>query len=1127
MFQARKTSRPAQGGRDRGCAARIETGRPGSRWPCTGIRLLVLMLGLLLGLASETAAAEAAPHDVPQRLIVRFRSEGARALEGCAETLLREGRPFASATADGSRSLDELNARLGVRRIRAVFRRPDDRPIREQRARLGERLARRPSRARAAPRAVAAERLAALADVYTVEIGEDTVLAEAVALYAADPHVVWAQRDHTHVPDALPDDPFLTTSGAWGQPYADLWGLHRIRAPEAWAISQGEGVIVAVVDTGLDWAHPDIAANVWINAGEDLDGNGRVDESDFNGIDDDGNGYVDDLRGYDFADSADVDEDGRWDGPEDVIDPDPFDEHGHGTHVAGIVAAVADNGIGVAGVAPRAAVMPLKGFTADGLGLDSVLWQAVLYAAANGARVVNNSWSCLPECPVNPLAEEVVDLVHAMGVVVVTSAGNLSRDVVRNSPESSRKVITVASSGEDDGPSVTFSNTGWLLDVAAPGGGPPVVPGVYVARRNILSLRASAHEEAVFAVSDDYLRYAGTSMAAPHVAGVVALLLSHRPELGPEAVRRILRETATDLGPLGHDRYMGAGRLDALAALEGAVLPDLDAAITGPRPGATRSPADGPIRVVGRADGRDLSWWQVSYGRGTDPDAWIPIAPPSSAAVQDDVLVEWDVREREVGTYVLRLDVYGRVGHHYEEFLPISLEYAHLAPISSPGPDALSPDVSGRFVVWQSRRGEETDALGLADIDLFVTDLATGTEHAIQAAPGDQRAASISTAPALVSWLDDRGTRGDPEPYACALEPGTFRCAEVAVAPGAVVRQPPTSAAGRSVWLEPSGGSSELRACRMDGRGGRCEDEPLGLVPGPKALVASDGERLVWTDFSSGQRFGTCRLGRRRIGCAAVTTTSNVFALSRGAASDGLLAFVRFDQRGDHPLEICELDPETGACTPLRIASGVTDATPDLSGNRLVWDHRVGDEAGDVFFCEYDAVRRRCPVQRLTAQMGVQRGSSIDGQRVVWEDDRDGAVRIYGTVLPRLAPIRDRRVREGQWLHVPVRVHAGRPQGDGFPRLDAEAVGDRSLGELGMWFVDRGNGTAWLSWRTARGSAGQYAVTFEATTRERLVTRHTMRIEVVEDPPARRGGPHPWSVLERLLALWLGDRRPR
>jgi subtilisin family serine protease len=206
-------------------------------------------------------------------------------------------------------------------------------------------------------------------------------------------------------PDLAANDPFLSSSGSWGQPYADLWGILRVRAPEAWDLSQGEGVIAAVVDTGIDAEHPDLAANLWVNPGEDRNGNGRIDPEDENGVDDDGNGFVDDLHGFDFANSVDANGDGDYDDPGDVSDADPFDDFGHGTHVAGTIAAVANNGIGVAGVAPRARLMALKGFRTGGSTPDAVLARAMVYAADNGARVINNSWSCSTRCPTNRVLE--------------------------------------------------------------------------------------------------------------------------------------------------------------------------------------------------------------------------------------------------------------------------------------------------------------------------------------------------------------------------------------------------------------------------------------------------------------------------------------------------------------------------------------------------------------------------------------------------------------------------------------------------------------------------------------------------------------------------------------------------
>src|SRR5262249_29737739 len=160
-----------------------------------------------------------------------------------------------------------------VREVRAVFRSADGRPLAAQRASL---LARARARRAALPERVRAAlpEIPELADVYALRLAPGTDPVAAAARYAADPHVVWAHASAAMTPDWIPNDPYLSSRGAWGQPYEDLWGILRVRAPEAWDRTRGEGITVAVVDSGIDTSHPDLAANLWVNPGEDLDGNG-------------------------------------------------------------------------------------------------------------------------------------------------------------------------------------------------------------------------------------------------------------------------------------------------------------------------------------------------------------------------------------------------------------------------------------------------------------------------------------------------------------------------------------------------------------------------------------------------------------------------------------------------------------------------------------------------------------------------------------------------------------------------------------------------------------------------------------------------------------------------------------
>ena len=285
----------------------------------------------------------------------------------------------------------------------------------------------------------------------------------------ADPDVEFAERDHIVSVRQAPNDPYFFSSGTWGQPYDDLWGIKKIGAPAAWSTSTGAGVTVAVVDTGLDFTHPDIVANVWTNTRE-IAGNG---------VDDDGNGYVDDTHGWDFIGST-------YTNP--IQSNDPVDHFGHGTHVAGTIAATGNNGIGVIGIAWQAQVMAVKGLDDQGFGLDSTLGPAIFYAANNGADVISNSWA---GGGTSQTIAEAVDYAYNLGVVVVAAAGNNSDDAMNYYPANLPEVITVAASDPFDSIAF-FSNFGTKIDIAAPEStsfrcGPRVLDGL--ARGRLLHTR--------------------------------------------------------------------------------------------------------------------------------------------------------------------------------------------------------------------------------------------------------------------------------------------------------------------------------------------------------------------------------------------------------------------------------------------------------------------------------------------------------------------------------------------------------------------------------------------------------------------------------------------------------------
>jgi len=307
--------------------------------------------------------ALAAGDVVPGRIIVKFRDS----LTASATDLVANRQPFSSALTDGSDSLDQLNQALGITAADAVFVSQRGMSPSETRAvlqsafdtaktRFPQRTARIPPDAPPPPD---------LTNIYTLSYPAGIDPHIVCNRYRTDPHVAWCQPDYIVSTDFVPNDPYFQSSGSWDQSYRDLWGLKSVNAKSAWDGTQGEGIVVAVVDSGLDLTHPDIAANVWSNPGEVA-----------NGIDDDSNGHIDDLHGWDFI-------------QDDAV---PQDELGHGTHVAGTIAAVGNNSLGIIGIAPRAQIMPVRVF--DGAGntsSDGTLAAGILYAVLSGADVINNS----------------------------------------------------------------------------------------------------------------------------------------------------------------------------------------------------------------------------------------------------------------------------------------------------------------------------------------------------------------------------------------------------------------------------------------------------------------------------------------------------------------------------------------------------------------------------------------------------------------------------------------------------------------------------------------------------------------------------------------------------------------
>lgn len=380
--------------------------------------------------------------------------------------------------------------------------------------------------------------------------------AETAALLAelrSDPQVQYAQADHRkHGFDVSPDDEYYPLQWHYSNPRSG------IRAPAAWDTARGEGVVVAVLDTGyLD--HQDLTANL--------------------------------LPGYDFISDPDVANDG------DGRDPDAHDPGDsvagigssfHGTHVAGTIAAVTNNGLDVAGVAWGAKVQPVRvlgtggGYTSDII--DAITWASGGHVDgvpddATPAEVINLSLGGEGTCADDPATQEAIDGAIARSVTVVVAAGNSNAPAAAFSPASCRGVIAVGATGFT-GARASYSNYGPVVALSAPGGDDVDADSNnnYIWSLGNSGLQAPDPSPA----GDVTVGMQGTSMASPHVAAVVALMqgaavASGREPLTPDQVRRVLRGTAAPFAVAPPaNRSMGAGIVNAAAAVQAAMqdLPD-------------------------------------------------------------------------------------------------------------------------------------------------------------------------------------------------------------------------------------------------------------------------------------------------------------------------------------------------------------------------------------------------------------------------------------------------------------------------------------------------------------------------------------------------------------------------
>lgn len=360
--------------------------------------------------------------------------------------------------------------------------------------------------------------------LYRVDLREAADVIDAVATLARVESVIFAQPNYLRSFFRLPDD----------ISFAQQWGPQKIMCPEAWDLFTGtKDVVLAINDSGVEYTHSDLWANMWVN----------TDEIPGNGIDDDGNGYIDDVYGADTHDN---------DG-----DPTDADLVAHGTHVSGTVGAVANNdkvGQNVVGVMWECQLMAVR-IGGWFISTDGIV-NGLAYAADNGADVLNMSYgSSFPD----PAHEAAIEEAAAAGVVLVAAAGNENTSS-KAYPAAYDNVIAVAATDQDDR-KASFSNYGDWVDISAPG-------------VDILST----------VLDEGYESWDGTSMACPHVVGAAGMVIGYAQtlipprNLTPTEVEEILEDSADNIDDLnpGYEGLLGSGRLNVHAALDGMSIGEVE-----------------------------------------------------------------------------------------------------------------------------------------------------------------------------------------------------------------------------------------------------------------------------------------------------------------------------------------------------------------------------------------------------------------------------------------------------------------------------------------------------------------------------------------------------------------------
>lgn len=462
--------------------------------------------------------------------------------------------------------------------------------------------------------------------IYKLTLTNPKKINEALMMLSMLPEIEFAEPNYIVSASFEPNDPFYLDhypdlvqgrDPTWNPTFDYHWNLKKINAQTGWDVSTGaEDVSVAVIDTGVDCSLTELAGVC--------------------------------LPGYDFAN----------------YDDNPIDDHGHGTHVAGTISELGNNGVGGTGISWGSKIIPVKALNSGGSGSIDQIYQAIIFAVNNGADVINMSLGYGPQPQISETLKLALDEANAQGITVVAAAGNNNADIALGFwPANYPTVISVGATDAQD-VKATYSNYGNALTVAAPGGGGSEQDGSNYGGRSILSLRSNNNGSPVTMggganiVSGNYLRARGTSMASPHVAGLAALILSANPTLSghPDLVRNVIANGTDDLGAVGFDVLYGFGRINVGTAIqEMDTTPIPQAMIFSPSDKMMVNPMHG-VSFSGTATAPNFMRYTLSaYPLGAPENSELLFE--STAPVDNNTLGTWQ-NTVDSGDYVVELKVF-------------------------------------------------------------------------------------------------------------------------------------------------------------------------------------------------------------------------------------------------------------------------------------------------------------------------------------------------------------------------------------------------------------------------------------------------------------------------------------